>query len=109
LRPEHRIRYHPKQTALIWAKGGVGKAVDAQKIKQLLQKEEGEKLDFKACLCLATEGEKKELVKDVTAMANTRGGRGHIVSLYRGKNQRVLGIDRDAFHEDRSSSLLQQK
>jgi len=80
--------------------------VDAQKIKQLLQKEEGEKLDFKACLCLATEGEKKELVKDVTAMANTRGGRGHIIFGIEDKTKRVLGIDRDAFHEEQIQQII---
>ncbi|HBR01790.1 MAG TPA: transcriptional regulator, partial [Ruminiclostridium sp.] len=53
--------------------------MDVQKLKQLLSREEDEKLDFKAKLNLATESEKKELVKDVTAMANTRGGRGHII------------------------------
>ena len=49
--------------------------MDAQRLKQLLSREESEKLDFKACLKLCTESDKKELVKDVTAIANSRGGR----------------------------------
>ena len=53
--------------------------MDSSKLKQLLKQEEGPKLDFKASLCLSTESEKKELTKDVIAMANSKGGRGYIV------------------------------
>ena len=53
--------------------------MDIQRLKQLLSREENEKMDFKAQLKLTTEGEKKELVKDVTAIANSRGGRGYII------------------------------
>lgn len=35
--------------------------MDIQKLKQLLSKEEGEKLDFKAELRLSSESDKKEL------------------------------------------------
>lgn len=80
--------------------------MDVQKLKQLLSKEEGEKLDFKACLCLSTEGEKKELVKDVTAIANTRGGRGHILFGIEDKTKRVLGIDRNAFREEQIQQII---
>lgn len=49
--------------------------MDVQKLKQLLSREEGEKLDFKACLKLSTESDRKELVKDVTAIANSKGAK----------------------------------
>ncbi len=50
--------------------------MDTCKLMALLKREEGPKLDFKAKINLETYGEKKEFVKDVIAMANSRGGRG---------------------------------
>jgi ATP-dependent DNA helicase RecG len=67
--------------------------VDIQRLKQLLSREEDEKLDFKAELKITTEGEKKELVKDVTAIANSRGGRGYILYGVEDKTKSILGID----------------
>jgi len=80
--------------------------VDVQKLKQLLNQEECEKLDFKAELHISTEGEKKELVKDVTAMANTRGGRGHIVFGVEDKTKRIIGIDPNDFHEEQIQQII---
>jgi len=80
--------------------------VDAQKLKQLLSREEGEKLDFKACLKLTTESERKELVKDVTAIANSKGGRGHIVFGVEDKTKRILGIDKTAFKEEQIQQII---
>lgn len=53
--------------------------MDKYKLKMLLESDEGPKLDFKQSLSLETDGEKKELVKDVIAIANSRGGRGYII------------------------------
>jgi len=80
--------------------------VDAQKVKQLLSREEGEKLDFKACLKLCTESEKKELVKDVTAIANSKGGRGHIIFGVEDKTKRILGIDKTEFKEEQIQQII---
>lgn len=46
-----------------------------QKLEELLNQQESEKLDFKQALSLEKESEKKEFVKDVSAIANSRGGR----------------------------------
>ena len=47
-----------------------------QKLEELLRAGEGEKLDYKQELCLDTETKKKEFVKDISAIANSKGGRG---------------------------------
>lgn len=80
--------------------------MDIGKLKQLLSKEEGEKLDFKAVLHLSTESEKKELVKDITAMANTRGGRGHIIFGIEDKTKRIIGVDLMDFKEEQIQQII---
>lgn len=80
--------------------------MDVNKLKQLLKQEEGPKLDFKACLCLSTESEKKELTKDVIAMANSRGGRGYIVFGIEDKTKKVLGIDSGDFKEEQIQQII---
>ena len=80
--------------------------MDSQKLRQILAREEGEKLDFKACLCLLTESDKRELVKDVTAIANSRGGRGHIVFGVEDKTKRILGIEKASFQEEQIQQII---
>ena len=53
--------------------------MDIKKLQRLLKKEEGTKLDFKLRLELWNETGKKELAKDICAIANSKGGRGYIV------------------------------
>lgn len=80
--------------------------MDIQRLKQLLSREENEKMDFKAELKLTTEGEKKELVKDVTAIANSRGGRGYIIFGVEDKTKRILGIEPDKYLEERIQQII---
>jgi len=80
--------------------------VDVHKLKQLLSQEENEKLDFKAELHLSTESERKELVKDVTAIANSRGGRGHIIFGVEDKTKRILGINPELFQEEQIQQII---
>lgn len=80
--------------------------MDIQRLKQLLSREEDEKMDFKAELNLTTEGEKKELVKDVTAIANSRGGRGYILYGIEDKTKRVLGINPEDFLEEQIQQII---
>lgn len=63
------------------------------KLKRLLNQDEGFKLDFKQKLCIAYESEKKELAKDVIAIANTEGGRGYIVFGIEDKTKHIIGIE----------------
>jgi predicted HTH transcriptional regulator len=80
--------------------------LDKYKLKRLLKQEEGPKLDFKAELNLSTESEKKELTKDVIAMANSRGGRGYIIFGVEDKTKKVLGIDSEDFIEEQIQQII---
>ncbi|HOM02371.1 MAG TPA: ATP-binding protein [Acetivibrio sp.] len=80
--------------------------MDCYKLKRLLKKEEGPKLDFKAELNLSTESEKKELTKDVIAMANSRGGRGYILLGIEDKTKKILGIDPKGYKEEQIQQII---
>lgn len=64
-----------------------------QKLDELLNAGEGEKLDYKEKFLLDTETKKKEFVKDITAIANTKGGRGYIIFGVEDKTRCVVGIE----------------
>ncbi|MDK2798600.1 MAG: ATP-dependent helicase RecG [Clostridiales bacterium] len=81
-------------------------SLDVQKLKNLLRQEEGPKLDFKAELYISTEGEKKELTKDVIAMANSPGGRGYIIFGIKDKTKEVMGIDPIQFSEEQIQQII---
>ncbi|NLY43380.1 MAG: transcriptional regulator [Clostridiaceae bacterium] len=80
--------------------------MDIQKLKRLLQSEEGPKLDFKEKFHLSTESEKKELAKDIIAIANSPGGRGHIIFGVEDKNKNVVGIDAAQFSEEQIQQIV---
>ncbi|MDV4149653.1 putative DNA binding domain-containing protein [Clostridium sp. AL.422] len=67
--------------------------MDSRKLLNLIKKEEGVKLDFKLKLSLEHESSKKELAKDICAIANSRGGRGYIVIGIEDKTKRIVGLD----------------
>ena len=66
--------------------------MDIKKLQRLLKKEEGTKLDFKLRLELWNETGKKELAKDICAIANSKGGRGYIVVGVVDKLKTIEGI-----------------
>lgn len=80
--------------------------MDYSKLKKLLRSEEGTKLDFKACLRLETEGEKKEFAKDVISIANSRGGRGYILFGIEDKTKRILGISLKDYTEEKIQQII---
>ena len=80
--------------------------MDAGRIKQLLRREEGPKLDFKQTLHLNTESEKKEITKDVIAIANSRGGRGYILFGVEDKTKRIIGVDPGGFSEEQIQQII---
>ena len=71
--------------------------MDSKKLMNLIKKSEGRKLDFKLRLDLDTETGKKELAKDVCAIANSRGGRGYIIVGVEDKTKNIQGVDGDEF------------
>lgn len=83
--------------------------LDKQKLYTLLQKPEGTKLDFKALLSLKTESEKKELAKDVAAIANSKGGRGYIIFGIEDGTKNILGIEGKQYTEEQIQQIISQR
>lgn len=80
--------------------------METQKIISLLQREEGPKLDFKLKLGLEIESGKKELAKDICAIANSRGGRGYLLIGIEDKTKRIIGIDPLEFKEEKIQQIV---
>jgi predicted HTH transcriptional regulator len=81
--------------------------VDSKKLMSLIKKEEGVKLDFKLKLSLQYESSKKELAKDVCAIANSRGGRGYIIVGIEDKSKKIIGLnDIDIINEEKVQQII---
>ncbi|ADL50440.1 helix-turn-helix domain-containing protein [Clostridium cellulovorans] len=83
--------------------------MDIRRISALIKKSEGIKLDFKEKIELSTESAKKELAKDVCAIANSRGGRGYIIIGIRDKTKEILGMDKDSIHEEQLQQVISSR
>lgn len=80
--------------------------MDIQKLQSLLNREEGPKLDFKLELNINSYSGKKELARDVCAIANSRGGRGYIIFGVEDKTKRIVGINPDDFVEEKIQQII---
>lgn len=76
------------------------------KFEILLAKEESSKLDFKQELLLNTASQKKELAKDISAIANSYGGRGYIIFGIEDKRKKILGIKKDENLEEKIQQIV---
>ena len=83
--------------------------MNKQRLTALLAKNESTKLDFKECLSIKTDWEKKELAKDVSAIANSKGGRGYIIFGIEDKTKRVVGIDGLQYPEEQIQQIISQR
>lgn len=83
--------------------------MDAKKIKILLKKDEGTKLDFKQRIDIFLESGKKELAKDICAIANSRGGRGYLVIGVEDKTKKVIGIETSEFKEEQLQQIISSR
>jgi len=83
--------------------------MDSQKLTALLRKNEGPKLDYKAKVDFETESGKKELAKDIIAIANSPGGRGHIIIGIEDRSHRILGIDPEQYSEERIQQIVSNR
>lgn len=86
-----------------------GKLVDYQKLKSLLKQGEGPKLDYKEKIDISMESGKKELVKDVIAIANSQGGRGHLIIGVKDKTRTIIGIDSSNLNEERIQQIVSNR
>lgn len=76
-----------------------------QKLEELLNKEESEKLDFKLVFHIDLESNKKEFAKDVCAIANSKGGRGYIIFGVKDKTKEIVGVSIRDNDEERVQQL----
>lgn len=83
--------------------------MNRQRLNTLLTKNESIKLDFKERLSLKTEWEKKELAKDVSAIANSKGGRGYIIFGIQDKTKKVVGIEPVEYREEQIQQIISQR
>ena len=83
--------------------------MDNKKISILLKRDEGTKLDFKLKMDILIESGKKELVKDICAIANSRGGRGYIVIGVEDKTKKIVGINVDDFKEEQFQQIISSR
>ncbi len=80
--------------------------MNVQKLMTLLEQSEGPKLDFKEDMNLTVESGKKELAKDVIAIANSQGGRGYLVIGVKDKTKAIIGIEDGRYSEERIQQIL---
>ncbi|MCM8711854.1 putative DNA binding domain-containing protein [Clostridium sp. SYSU_GA19001] len=80
--------------------------MDIRKFNILLKREEGPKLDFKQKLDLEIESGRKELAKDVCAIANSKGGRGYIIIGIEDKTKKVIGIEGKGYEEEQIMQIV---
>lgn len=83
--------------------------MDFRKLKNLLKKEEGIKLDFKRKIDIYTDSGKKELSKDVCAIANSRGGRGYIIIGIEDKSKEIIGVDDLELSEEQIQQIVSSR
>ena len=81
--------------------------MDNKKIMSIIKREEGIKLDFKLKLSLNCESGKKELAKDICAIANSNGGRGYIIVGIQDKTKKIVGLrNEDLFSEEQVQQII---
>lgn len=80
--------------------------MNISKLETLLKKREYAKLDFKRDLNLKTSGDKKELAKDISAIGNSRGGRGYIIFGVEDKTKQIVGIKKDDLLEEKIQQII---
>jgi ATP-dependent DNA helicase RecG len=80
--------------------------VDASKLRKLLRQREGPKLDFKLEMPLITESHKKEITKDVIALANSPGGRGYLIVGIKDSTKEVVGVNPSDYPEEKIQQII---
>jgi len=83
--------------------------MDMKRISMLLKRDEGTKLDYKQKIDILIESGKKELAKDVSAIANSRGGRGYIIIGVEDKTKRIIGINTYDFKEEQIQQIISSR
>jgi predicted HTH transcriptional regulator len=83
--------------------------MDIRRMEILTKRDEGTKLDFKQKIELELESGRKELAKDVCAIANSRGGRGYIVIGIEDKTKRIVGMEGKTYTEEQVQQIISSR
>ncbi|MEW9096373.1 MAG: RNA-binding domain-containing protein [Clostridiaceae bacterium] len=83
--------------------------MDSKKLLNLIKRGEGIKLDFKQMLELDMESGRKELSKDICAIANSRGGRGYLIIGIEDKTKKIIGIDEKNYNEEKIQQIVSSR
>lgn len=83
--------------------------MDKKRFTNLLKRTEGPKLDFKQHIEIDTDSGRKELAKDICAIANSRGGRGYLVIGIEDKTKKVLGIEDLELNEEKIQQIISSR
>jgi predicted HTH transcriptional regulator len=83
--------------------------MDTKKVSILLKRDEGTKLDFKQKIDIQFESGKKELAKDICAIANSRGGRGYLIIGVEDKTKKIIGMDASEFKEEQLQQIISSR
>lgn len=80
-----------------------------KKLNNLLKKIEGPKLDFKQYIQIDTDSGRKELAKDICAIANSKGGRGYLIIGIEDKTKRIIGIGDLELSEEKIQQIISSR
>ncbi len=83
--------------------------MDRKRLETLIKRDEGTKLDFKQKIDLEIESGRKELAKDVCAIANSRGGRGYIIIGIEDKTKSIVGLEGKGYNEEQIQQIISSR
>lgn len=83
--------------------------MDKKKLMNLIKREEGPKLDFKLKIDIDTESGRKELTKDIIAIANSRGGRGFLIIGVEDKTKIIVGVENLSISEEQIQQIISSR
>lgn len=83
--------------------------MDKKKLINLLRRIEGPKLDFKQSIQMDTDSGRKELAKDICAIANSKGGRGYLIIGVQDKTKKVIGIHDLELNEEKIQQIISSR
>lgn len=83
--------------------------MEKKKFLNLLKKAEGPKLDFKQLIEMDTDSGRKELAKDICAIANSKGGRGYLIIGIEDKTKQILGIGDLELNEEKIQQIISSR
>lgn len=83
--------------------------MDKKRLFNLIKKGEGTKVDYKQKIDLEMESSRKELAKDICAIANSKGGRGYLIIGIEDKTKKIIGIEGKRYSEEQLQQIVSSR